>query len=219
MAGSSVSLSQFHTRLSPPSALWTADRPLSIRTKVFETSPSASPTSTKSPTAALLRSPLAFDVNASCSSPRSSFGTNSCASPRTGHVGNGAPQFQSSTATGSVSDPSFLYVKPQTQIEKPVTLYDVLGISDLVTDDEIKAAFRSMAKKFHPDQAPPEKVNDFQQKFMEVHRAYSILKDPRTRALYNYEIKNTLLSRQWRHDERKGQWRGRNWETDQCWTL
>ncbi|KAL2631468.1 hypothetical protein R1flu_016154 [Riccia fluitans] len=219
MAGSAAAA--FQSRLSPSSPVWTtADRPLRIKTKGFESSPLASPTG-RSPT--LLRSPLAAfgGVNSSCSSPRPSFGTNTCASPRTDYSAGGGkstPHFQTGTTSGSSStaEASFLYVKPQ--VDRPLTFYDILGIPQIVTDDEIKVAFRTMAKKFHPDHAPPDKVGEFHQKFMEVQKAYSILKDPTTRALYNYEIRSTALSSPRRGAEMKAQSYGRNWETDQCWT-
>ncbi|KAL3689328.1 hypothetical protein R1sor_015637 [Riccia sorocarpa] len=211
--GMANSAAAFQSRLSPSSSPLCMPRPLRIKTKGLETSPLASPTG-RSPT--LLKSPMAFGgINSSsCSSPRPSFGTNTTASPRPGQSGggNGAAHFQTSTAEGT-----YLCLKPLEEVDRPVTLYDVLGIPEIVTDDEIKAAFRVMAKKFHPDHAPPEKAGEFQKKFMEVHKAYSVLKDPTTRAMYNYEIRNTVLTSPRRGREVKAACYGRNWETDQCW--
>ncbi|CAM6094481.1 unnamed protein product [Calypogeia fissa] len=121
-----------------------------------------------------------------------------------------------SDASSSIIEPGVLCTATGM---KPATLYDVLGISDMVTDDEIKAAFRRIAKEVHPDQAPPNQVQEYQKKFMEVHKAYSVLKDPRTRSLYNYEIRNSVYNKVVKvEDWKRSQWRGCNWETDQCWT-
>lgn len=60
--------------------------------------------------------------------------------------------------------------------------YEVLGISKTATDDEIKKAYRQMAKKYHPDTSTEENA---QEKFKEVQEAYEVLKDPQKRANYD----------------------------------
>jgi len=120
------------------------------------------------------------------------------------------------SAASSTAEPAIPY---STTTLKPTTLYDVLEISDMVTDDEVKAAFRRIAKEVHPDQAPPDQVVAYQEKFKEVHKAYSVLKDPRTRSLYNFEMRNSVFSRQMKIEDWQRPLRhGSNWETDQCWT-
>ncbi len=54
--------------------------------------------------------------------------------------------------------------------------YEILGISKSATDDEIKKAYRRMAKQYHPDANPGNK--EAEDKFKEVNEAYSILSDP-----------------------------------------
>lgn len=53
--------------------------------------------------------------------------------------------------------------------------YEVLGIGKQADEKEIKRAYRKLAKKYHPDMNPGDKVAE--QKFKEVTEAYNVLSD------------------------------------------
>ena len=60
--------------------------------------------------------------------------------------------------------------------------YDVLGVSKTATDDEIKRAYRKLARQYHPD---VNKAPDAEQKFAEINEAYGVLSDKDKRARYD----------------------------------
>lgn len=62
--------------------------------------------------------------------------------------------------------------------------YEVLGVSKSATDEEIKKAYRSLAKKYHPD-LNKDNPEDAAAKFKEVSEAYEVLKDPEKKAKYD----------------------------------
>ena len=60
--------------------------------------------------------------------------------------------------------------------------YDVLGVSREATQEEIKRAYRRMARRYHPDVSHEDGTDE---KFKEVNEAYEVLSDERKRAAYD----------------------------------
>ena len=60
--------------------------------------------------------------------------------------------------------------------------YDVLGVNKSASADEIKKAYRTLAKKYHPDVS---KESNAEAKFKEVQEAYDTLSDPQKKATYD----------------------------------
>ena len=63
------------------------------------------------------------------------------------------------------------------------SFYDILGVKKNATDDEIKKAYRALAKKYHPDLHPGNKA--MEAKFKEINEAYDVLSDQKKRSDYD----------------------------------
>jgi len=65
----------------------------------------------------------------------------------------------------------------------PRDYYEVLGVKKDASDEEIKATYRKLARKYHPDRNPGDKQAE--ENFKEVQSAYDILSDKEKRAQYD----------------------------------
>ncbi|XP_058114763.1 chaperone protein dnaJ 11, chloroplastic-like [Magnolia sinica] len=98
---------------------------------------------------------------------------------------------------------------PSVNLPKPSNLYDVLRVKQTATPIEIKTAYRTLAKRFHPD------TGSDGRDFIQIHEAYATLSDPAARAVYDRSMQPGI-----RFDGRGRSgpaFRTRRWETDQCW--
>ena len=76
--------------------------------------------------------------------------------------------------------------------------YEILGVSKNATDEELKKAYRKMAKKYHPD-ANPDNKKEAEAKFKEVNEAYEVLSNPQKRKMYDqFGTADPQASRIWR---------------------
>ncbi|HZN40744.1 MAG TPA: J domain-containing protein [Planctomycetota bacterium] len=73
--------------------------------------------------------------------------------------------------------------------------YTTLGVSRTATLDEIKRAYRKLAKEWHPDRHPPHKRQDVEDKFKAIAEAHEVLSDPEKRKRYD------ALGEHWRHGQ------------------
>jgi len=74
-----------------------------------------------------------------------------------------------------------------------IDYYKILGVSKNATDKEIKAAYRKLARKYHPDLNPDDKEAEI--KFKEINEANEVLSDPENRAKYD------KYGKDWKHGE------------------
>ena len=79
--------------------------------------------------------------------------------------------------------------------------YDVLGIKHNASQQEIKQAYRSLARKYHPDVNPNDKSAEA--KFKEINEAHEVLSDKESRRKYDQ------FGDQWQHADQFAQARGR----------
>lgn len=82
--------------------------------------------------------------------------------------------------------------------------YKVLGVERQASEDQIKRAYRDLAKKFHPDKNPGDKAAE--EKFKSINEAYEVLKDPQKRKRYD-QLGDSYSS--WQQGGRQGNF---NWE-------
>ncbi|XP_027336469.1 chaperone protein dnaJ 11, chloroplastic [Abrus precatorius] len=103
------------------------------------------------------------------------------------------------------------------------SLYEVLRIEQDASLTEIKSAYRSLAKLYHPDAAVRRSTESDDGDFIEIRNAYETLSDPSARAMYDLSLKAAFGRRRRRiptplsRNRSSGYYSSRRWETDQCW--
>ena len=78
--------------------------------------------------------------------------------------------------------------------------YQTLGVAREATQDDVKRAFRKLARKYHPDVS---KEKDAEARFKEIGEAGEVLRDPEKRAAYD------AAGSQWQHEQAAGHAQGR----------
>lgn len=129
-----------------------------------------------------------------------------------------------SAACASTAERPTSYIATRTSAS---SLYEVLGIQMGATCQEIKTAYRRLARILHPDVAANGQGEDTAYEFMRVHEAYETLSDPEKRADYDLSL--------YRRGRQMGSpfvmsaatvttmatgfsgYTSQRWETDQCW--
>ena len=84
------------------------------------------------------------------------------------------------------------------------SLYETLGVSENASADEIKKAYRKLARKYHPDINKDESAVD---KFKEINAAYEVLSDEEKKAQYD-QFGDQMFGGQNFHDFARGQGQG-----------
>src|ERR1700712_1305526 len=74
-----------------------------------------------------------------------------------------------------------------------IDYYQILGVTKIATDKDIKAAYRKLARKYHPDLNPND--GEAQKKFQQLNEANEVLSDPDKRKKYDQYGEN------WQHGE------------------
>lgn len=105
------------------------------------------------------------------------------------------------------------------------SLYEVLRVKQNASQVEIKTAYRTLSKLYHPDatsrfmDSSIASTSDGRD-FIEIRNAYETLSDPDARAVYDSNL-NVNSQRRWNTAGVSGYrgrfYRTRRWETDQCW--
>ncbi|CUQ67628.1 DnaJ C-terminal domain-containing protein [Candidatus Nitrospira inopinata] len=77
--------------------------------------------------------------------------------------------------------------------------YRILGLSRTASPDDIKKAFRRLARQYHPDLHAGAAKSEMEKKFKELNEAYEVLSDPEKRKQYDQRSSSTAWSRSETH--------------------
>ncbi|GMN59900.1 hypothetical protein TIFTF001_028993 [Ficus carica] len=144
-------------------------------------------------------------------------------SPRPG--GGASPS--SSSASPRLPSPTTVRAFTATETatrRRTNSLYEVLRVKRNASATEIKTAYRSLAKLYHPDASLE---SESESDFIALHNAYATLSDPAARATYDLSLGRPYYSTMAATSPYSssspasafgsGFYSTRRWETDQCW--
>ncbi|KAI6701090.1 hypothetical protein NL676_015414 [Syzygium grande] len=108
------------------------------------------------------------------------------------------------------------------------SLYEVLGISASASFNDVKVAYRRLARVCHPDVVGVTHKETSANEFKKIHEAYSILSDPDKRAnydqglfrrnrLYGSSLSSAAMAAAAASMSQFSGYTCKKWETDQCW--
>src|SRR5215510_2769483 len=92
-----------------------------------------------------------------------------------------------------------------------IDYYKVLGVEKSATQDDIKKAYRKLARKLHPDLNPNDK--EAHKKFQQINEANEVLSDPEKRKKYDQYGKDWQHAEQFENARHEQQQHGRRAET------
>ncbi|KAJ4962177.1 hypothetical protein NE237_022116 [Protea cynaroides] len=137
-------------------------------------------------------------------------------------------RFQSSRVTATYASTertrsSHLY---SSNMASPASHYEVLAIPTDSTSQDIKAAYRRLARVCHPDAVAMDRKGTSANEFMKIHAAYSTLSDPQKRADYDHDLfgrhriyTSPSYTSAYASSQASSGYTRRNWETDQCCSM
>ncbi|XBI15768.1 hypothetical protein VPH35_058129 [Triticum aestivum] len=97
-----------------------------------------------------------------------------------------APMRARAAAAASGAASAYTAMPAAQQQQPQPTFYDLLGISaEGSSFEDVRAAYRRMARKYHPDVSPPDAAKEHTRRFIQVQEAYETLSDPSRRTTYD----------------------------------
>src|ERR1700740_641077 len=91
-----------------------------------------------------------------------------------------------------------------------IDYYKVLGLSKDAKEEDIKKAYRKLARKYHPDINPNDK--EAHKKFQQINEANEVLSDPEKRKKYDQYGKDWKHAEQFEQARQQGQGSTHSWE-------